>query len=241
MGRGQFIGKRYADLNPTILGDDLLSRQPICEAILEQNFNFLLVCKPDSHKILFEYLHGIKLDTVLFEARKRNGKKYQYQYRFINQIPIRDGKDALMVNWLEITEINKKSKKVIYKNSFITNHIITEDNVRELANCGRARWKIENENNNTLKTKGYHFEHNYGHGKKNLSAVFATLAIIAFLYHTIMSISDTLYLKARAAQGTRENFYNTLKAYTQILLFESWDSLMCFVIKPPDSLEEMRF
>jgi hypothetical protein len=30
--------------------------------------------------------------------------------------------------------------------------------------AGRARWKVENENNNTLKTKGYHLEHNYGHG-----------------------------------------------------------------------------
>jgi hypothetical protein len=27
--------------------------------------------------------------------------------------------------------------------------------------AGRSRWKIENENNPTLKTKGYHFEHNH--------------------------------------------------------------------------------
>ncbi len=29
-------------------------------------------------------------------------------------------------------------------------------------------WKVENENNNTLKTKGYHLEHNFGHGQKHL-------------------------------------------------------------------------
>jgi len=34
---------------------------------------------------------------------------------------------------------------------------------------GRCRWKIENETFNTLKNQGYHFEHNYGHGEKNLS------------------------------------------------------------------------
>jgi hypothetical protein len=234
-------GKRYKDLNPTILGDDLLSRQPICEAILEQNFNFILVCKPDSHKTLFDYIDGIDLDKASFEVRKRNGKKYRYEYKFINRIPIKDGKEALMTNWLEIREIDKKTKKVTYKNSFITNHIVTQNNVKDIASSGRCRWKIENENNNTLKTKGYHFEHNYGHGKKNLSSVFATLAIIAFLYHTIMNISDTLYLKAKESQGTRENFYNTVKAYTQLLLFESWDSLMSFIIKPPDKLETMKF
>jgi hypothetical protein len=31
-------------------------------------------------------------------------------------------------------------------------------NVAELAACGRARWKIENETFNTLKAKGYNFE-----------------------------------------------------------------------------------
>ncbi len=45
---------------------------------------------------------------------------------------------------------------------------------------GRARWKIENETFNTLKNQGYHFEHNYGLGKKNLSLIFAMLMMLAF-------------------------------------------------------------
>ena len=40
---------------------------------------------------------------------------------------------------------------------------------------GRARWKSENETNNVLKTKGYHLEHNFGHGKENLCALLATM------------------------------------------------------------------
>ena len=38
-------------------------------------------------------------------------------------------------------------------------------NVAELADCARARWKIENETFNVLKQHGYHLEHNFGHGK----------------------------------------------------------------------------
>ena len=41
--------------------------------------------------------------------------------------------------------------------------------------AGRARWKIENETFNTLKNQGYNFEHNYGHGYKNLSSVMTML------------------------------------------------------------------
>lgn len=32
-----------------------------------------------------------------------------------------------------------------------------QKHVVEAIQAGRTRWKIENENNNTLKTKGYHF------------------------------------------------------------------------------------
>ena len=42
-----------------------------------------------------------------------------------------------------------------------------------LVAAGRRRWKIENENNNTLKTKGYQFEHNFGHGKQISNSKFA--------------------------------------------------------------------
>ena len=45
----------------------------------------------------------------------------------------------------------------------------------------RGRWKIENENNNVLKTKGSHLEHNFGHGKQYLSAFMLSLNLLAFL------------------------------------------------------------
>jgi hypothetical protein len=45
-----------------------------------------------------------------------------------------------------------------------TNHRLTVDNVRDIVPAGREPWKIENANNNVLKTKGYHLEHNFGHG-----------------------------------------------------------------------------
>ncbi len=35
----------------------------------------------------------------------------------------------------------------------------------------RARWKIENEGFNVLKTKGYNLEHNFGHGIQNLAVL----------------------------------------------------------------------
>lgn len=82
-----------------------------------------------------------------------------------NDLPLRDGDDALKVNWCELTITNGKGDKT-YKSSWITNHLISKENVIEIVKAARARWKIENENNNVLKTKGYHLEHNFGHGNE---------------------------------------------------------------------------
>jgi hypothetical protein len=62
--------------------------------------------------------------------------------------------NAALVNWFELIITGEKTGKVICQNGFITNHAVSADNVAPLAEIGRTRWKIENENNNTLKTKG---------------------------------------------------------------------------------------
>ena len=207
----------------------------ICEAILREGYNFILVCKPESHKILYEYLSGIAIETALVKVRLRKQcKTYCYQYRFMNQVPIREGKDALLVNWVEMLVVEQSSGNVVYKNSFVTNRAIDQDTVHKIACAGRARWHLENENNNTLKTKGYNFEHNFGHGKKNLSNVLASLALVAFLYHTIMNLVDILYAEAKKANGSRVNFFNTIKVAASLLVVKSWDSMMEFLTDPPD-------
>jgi hypothetical protein len=47
--------------------------------------------------------------------------------------------------------VNGKTEKRAYYNSWITNKEIDEGNAEQIACCGRARWKIENEHNNVLK------------------------------------------------------------------------------------------
>lgn len=104
-------------------------------------------------------------------VKRWTGKRKEMDtYRFVNQVPLRDGEDALLINWCELVT-TLEDGKIIYKNAFATNHDITPENVKEVVEAGQARWKIENENNNTLKTKGYHLEHNFGHGKKHLSSL----------------------------------------------------------------------
>lgn len=225
-------GAKYAELGTTLLGDDLYSRQPICEMALKQGFNFIFVCKPDSHKSLYkDYIEsGIKIETVEITRRNSKGKKDTLSYRFINDVPLRDGEDALKVNWCEISIVND-SGKITYRNSFITNHSITTSNIEDIVLAGRARWKIENENNNTLKTKGYHLDHNFGHGKKHLSSLLMTLNLLAFLFHTVLEFTDKKYRILRENLPRRKTFFDHIRSLTCYLFFKGWDDLLDFMIE----------
>jgi hypothetical protein len=227
-------GAQYARRNPIYLGDDLHSRQPTCEAVIATGGNFLFVCKPASHPLIQEHITGIELPSLAVPV-KRGRKRFTYRYRWLSGVPLRDGDDALKVNWLEI-EIHDADGNVTYRNSFITDLPISRDNVAELAACGRARWKIENETFNTLKTGGYHLEHSYGHGKQNLAALLVTLNLLAFAFHTVCDHAEELWQRARSKASSRAQFFSRLVAITSFLIFPSWDDLvrtLAFLQPPP--------
>ena len=139
----------------TLLGDDLYAHQPFCERALDLDFHFILVCKEESHQTLYEWLAFLDKDIEQLEVRHFNGRFMEKRvYRFVDEVPLRQGDDALMVNWLEITILDPKTDKRLYHNAFVTDHLLSETNIPAIAQAGRSRWKIENENNNVLKKSG---------------------------------------------------------------------------------------
>ena len=226
-------GAPYAARGVTLLGDDLYSRTPLCRELLSEGFNFLFVCKPSSHKNLYQWIEEMEQMGKIhhLEIQRRRGKKVQIdQYRWMNQLPLYDGEEPLQVNWCELTTTDTTGK-VLYRNSFASNHLLTDENMVQMVEAGRTRWKVENENNNTLKTKGYHLSHNFGHGKKNLSALLATMNLLSFLLHTLLEQMDDRYQMIRAKLPTRKRFYQDISALSTYMLFESFDSLLEFMMK----------
>ena len=226
--------KHVAPYGVTLLGDDLYSNHPLCQLALQQGFNFLFVCKPDSHATLYERLAFWQANDAIkaLETRRKNGRFTAITlYRYMNDVFLRGGPDALGVNWLEMTSVNAKTGEQLYHNSFITNHRLSAETVSQVAHAGRGRWKVENENNNVLKTKGYHIEHNFGHGKKYLAAFLLSLNLLAFLFHTVLQWCDAKYALLRQVLGRRQTFFEDMRALTRYMVFESWHHLMDFMIR----------
>ena len=227
-------GADYAGLNPVYLGDDLFSRQPICTAVRDAGGHFLFVCKPASHPAIEEFLAGLK-PPELIQTVKRGRQRMTHRYRWLCDVPLRGDADAITINWFALDILNAAGETT-YRNSFITDLPVTRDTVAELAACGRARWKIENESFNTLKTKGYHLEHNFGHGKANLATVLASLNLLAFTVHTACELATELWSTAMQKAGTRQAFFQRLRSITAFLIFPSWHDLLAtlaFARPPP--------
>jgi Na+-transporting methylmalonyl-CoA/oxaloacetate decarboxylase gamma subunit len=144
---------------------------------------------------------------------------------------LRASADALCVNWFSV-EIRNASGKRTYYNSFVTDLPVTAATVAELAACGRARWKIENETFNVLKSNGYHLEHNFGHGQKTLASVFLTLNLLAFAFHTIAQLCVRAWRTAMAARGARYRFFEHLRTITAYIVFADWAHLLHAIADP---------
>lgn len=225
-------GARLAPWKITVLGDDLYCRQPFARRVLAQGAHFIFVCKPSSHPTLASEIEGLSrlpggLPTLV-RTRWTGKRRETDTYRFLSGIPLRDGKDALTVNWIELVT-TASDGTVLYKNSWATSHTVDPSTVEEIVKAGRCRWKIENENNNVLKNHGYHFAHNFGHGNQHLSNTLATLNLLAFLTHTLLHLTDKYYQEVRLRLGSRRRFFNDIRALTQYLHFPEWNSLMRFM------------
>ncbi len=225
--------ERLSVLGVTICGDDIYASEPFLRLLGEHELNFLCVCKPQSHKYLSECIESLStggdVDSYTEVVREGN-KRRTVVYRWVEQVPLTAAADALLVDWVSV-EVSDETGKRLYANSFITNHRLNRETVAEVVAAGRARWKVENEDINTLKTKGYHLEHNFGHGKQHLCETLATLNILAFSIHTLLDLYDARYTLLRRERGRRTRFFQELGTLTGYLYFDSWQALMIFMIE----------
>lgn len=218
----------------TILGDDLYSRQPVIKTIQAQKFSYILVCKRESHAWLYDWVDNLEIGEK--EEAKHTSIKREWTgtfhkvttYHYTNHVPLKDSHDTLWVNWCGVEVVKEEDGSLLYHNAFITDHKVTDENVASLVTAGRARWKIENENNNTLKTKGYHFEHNYGHGDKTLSLILLTLILVAFLFHTLLDLFCEEYHNL-CASLKRQYFFSGIRELLHYFYVTSWNHLFIFM------------
>lgn len=211
-------------------GDGLMSHQPMMETVAEHNMHFLFVAKPGDHTYLYEWIEAFKtLPATTFYGDKGS----RHVIRWQNDVPLKDGQDAMHVNFIEYQQFNDKGK-MIFRNAWVTDILITEDNAVTLAQAGRCRWKIENECFNSLKNQGYELTHNFGHGKDHLSLNMYLMTLLAFTFHQVFELTDGVFQACRQCYGAKKRMWDDLRHTMNNFLVDNWLYLLDMLINADD-------
>lgn len=214
------LKREHPRLKLTLVSDALSANAPHIQELNRLGYDYIIVAKSEGNSSLFEWVKDVKT-----EVKKAVGKN-RYTFRYVNDIPLNQTKNTPTVHFIECewTEVEGRQEKNGYC-AWVTSHRLTPENVDEIMRGGRARWKVENETFNTLKNQGYQFEHNFGHGEKNLHTVFAFLMMLAFLIDQIQEAACGLFQAALKSMKSRRAFWERMRSFFTLYLIETWTSL----------------
>lgn len=213
---------------PLIITEDALSSNaPHIREIENHGLHYILGVKKGDHPFLFNQVEKARVNgnAIQFDMVDKDDPEKTHRFLFVNQVPLNASNKDLPVNFLEYWEITPGKTQHF---SWVTDFFIENGNAYQLMRGGRARWKIENETFNTLKNQGYHFEHNYGLGKKNLSVIFAMLMMLAFLVDQTQQLCCPLFRAAwqklrskRALWEGMRTLFKTFELKSMRMLYEA--------------------
>ena len=233
------IRREHPHLKIMMIEDALSGNLPRVLLLRKNNMNFILGVKPGSQKDFFERIDEKELARELAQ-KSIETDGFRHEFSFVNGIILNAKEGKTRVNFLKYIETDASGKTK--KFSWITDVEITEENVYELMRGGRSRWHIENQVFNSLKNAGYQFEHNFGHGKKNLSTNFAYLMLLAFLIDQTQELCCEQFRNAKTFLGPLYNLWEKLRNLFDTFVIEDWKSIWAYLSKerqlipfPPDS------
>jgi hypothetical protein len=224
------LKKSYPKMGFIMTGDDLFSRQPMIEMVLNNNLHYCFVAKPTSHKYMMEWLATYdKLDE--YRVDLDNGNSVLYEWK--NNVPLNGDKNTVHTNYFckkTLVVDRDGAERVQRTESWVTDREVTRDNIETFVLGGKARWKIENECFNTTKNHGYNLEHNYGHGEKYLAFNFYLLTMLAFLFHQISELCDASFQAARKKGNSKRNLWEKFRVFINLIVFETWEQFLDFFL-----------
>ncbi len=223
----RFIAKLRKDhphLKFIVTEDSLSSNAPHIETLHDHGCHYLLGVKEGDHAYLFEQVQAAEVaGRVTYYERHDRAAEIVHRFRFVNDVPLNESRADVRVGFIEYWEIGKDK---VQHFSWVTDLRVSKRNVYKLMRGGRARWKIENETFNTLKNQGYNFEHNYGHGEQNLSVVFATMMMLAFLVDQAQQLCCALFQAVWAKLGSKRRLWERMRALFSEYALESMRQLL---------------
>jgi len=220
------LRREHPHLKLLVVEDGLASNYPHLSLIDSLNMNYIIGVKPGDHKYLFDWIKDLKHKSHIQE----NPDGIVHEFHYYSNVPLNEEHHQYRVNVLRYTEIKANGKKQEF--SWVTRLVLTKENTYEVMRAGRSRWRIENETFNCLKNQGYNFNHNYGHGYKNLCSVMTMLMMLVFLIDQVQQLCCKTYQKARNKVGIFSVLFFEICTLIKYAIWPNFNQLLYFIGEP---------
>jgi hypothetical protein len=159
------LKKIFPRLPICILADGLYPYENAFKICEENGWKFIFVLQNDSLKSVQEELTLPRRKNPITEVYNASKSwRIKKEYRFETNIEYHA---KYSLNWIQVIETKNKIIKSsstkptteVSNFEYVTNFEVDRNNIREIADKGRLRWKIENEGFNTQKNGGYGLGH----------------------------------------------------------------------------------
>lgn len=228
---------RFRQLHPKlkviVVEDGLSSNAPHIADLQQLNLRFLLMAKSSDHRYLFDEVvraSDENRDEVLSTYGTTDPERLLSEIQYVRDISLNASHQDVRVNFLQHIEYDRQTGDISKRFSWVTDIDMDRTQFRSYVRAGRSRWKIENETFNTLKKQGYNFEHNYGHGNKNLSTVLMLIMFLAFLVDQVQQTCCPLFTAVLELLKSRRHLWEELRRCVRTFVFGSFAQLWTAVL-----------
>ena len=211
------IKKYFPRLPICILGDGLYPNNTVFDTCEKNSWKFIITLKDGNLKSFQQEVNLLKATAI--KQNVMMADKYSEttrEYAFLNDIDY-TGRPFSWVECLE-TRLNIKSKlSSIQRFVYITNMNLTRQNVVETAQCGRLRWKIENQGFNSQKNNGYGLEHKFS--RKSYPAMqnyYQLLQIAHMINQLVEQCNQIVDLLKEHSKQTMTDLWKKMIAYLTV-------------------------
>jgi len=223
---GARVRQEHPQMPLVVLGDDLYGREPWIRQLREERLHYVLGCQPTSHLELYTWLEDIEKLGGCEHGQWHEGpacRRRVFTYRVARSVPLTASHQV----WGTVVEgwAHDRAGHPLYHHAWCTDREVDADNVAQIIQIGRARWKIEHAPFHVHKNHGSALEHNDGHGKQTFSRVFYLLNLLALIAHRILERGDRLYQRCVATTSRRE-LWHTLRTAMRMILVARWAQML---------------
>ncbi len=210
----------YPRLEMCLLLDGLFACQPAFDAMKEFRMQYIVVFKEGSMSFIYPWVMDVKRhcgqDNVIVESEEKeidDRKKRSHEERLFRvkaQYKKRIETTETTYTWMRGVEFSEERSlfnvmackeivdgQTIYDGVWLASDglNLNENNVKQLTQGGRCRWKIENEGNNIQKNGGYRLEHLNSRDEISMK-IWCAILDIAHIINQLIEKGSLITLKA---------------------------------------------